>query len=169
MAYAVGKSNCSRNCGTLHHTRVSSHLQFVYFGLNHVRRRCIVPLERQPVGVHQWQHIEWDGAKIREYNHSLCMLAKTNIKTRTWDGSEGSCKLTLKTNNIPCHWSWSFYRNSVLIWTMNCSWSTLILMNVWLQRWESELMHKYWHIGTWHSSVMPVMVNIHRWKDDCCV
>lgn len=31
VAYAVGKSNCSRNCGTLHQTRVSSHLQFVYF------------------------------------------------------------------------------------------------------------------------------------------
>lgn len=60
-----GSPTVVKNCGTLHHSRVSSHLQFVYFGPNHVRRRHIVPGTSVSVGVHQWQRIQWDCPKIR--------------------------------------------------------------------------------------------------------
>lgn len=53
VACGERESNCSRNSGTRHHRRVSSHLQFGYFGPNHVRRRCIVLFGCQSVGVHQ--------------------------------------------------------------------------------------------------------------------
>lgn len=75
VACGERESNCSRNSGTRHHRRVSSHLQFGYFGPNHVTKRWIVLFGCQSVGVHQWHHIQWDGTRKREYNWSEVAIA----------------------------------------------------------------------------------------------
>lgn len=95
VAYAVGKSNCSRNCGTLHHT---------IRGCHHTSTLSILG------------EIMWGGDALFLFNISLwefisdstlngmgAKLRRTSTdqnypKTRTWDGSDQSWKLTLESD-----------------------------------------------------------------------